>query len=282
MGWVIWSVIALILMAAFLLAGHFTWRTHVRWKAESEIQPRRDAESRFREYGRELLYTAWALRGVAGALLLIWIVTTLAASIHQVHAGEVGLVRSFGAIVDQRAENSGLTLIWPWQTMETWDVRTQKVRASTSCGNGTPECMDSFSQDNQDLFIIGLINLHVEEQDIQILARNVGSDYLDKVVRPRMLQVVKEVSVEYKGVDIAPNREEIRVRVTEVLRDSLEQFSIQVEDFLIENIDFRPEFKQSIEDKVIAEQNAIAEQNRVAVAEAQAQQVAATAPGASG
>jgi len=94
-----------------------------------------------------------------------------------------------------------------------------------------------------------------------------------------MNQIVKDATVRYKGVDIAPHREDIRREVSQALHRELATKSINVEDFLLDFIDFRDEFKKSIEDKVIAEQNALAETNKVKIAEAQAQQVAATAQG---
>ena len=139
--------------------------------------------------------------------------------------------------------------------------------------------MEAFSSDTQDVFVIGTLNLSVNPEDVQLLARTIGPNYLDNIVRPRMHQLLKDTTVLYKGVDIAPGREAIRKTVADRLRRELAIYSITAEDFLIENFDFRPEFKKSIEDKVIAEQNALAEENKVALAEAQARQKAASAQG---
>jgi regulator of protease activity HflC (stomatin/prohibitin superfamily) len=91
--------------------------------------------------------------------------------------------------------------------------------------------------------------------------------------------VVKEVTAEYRAADILSKREEIRTQIREAMIIELREYSVTVIDFLITNIDFRAEFKQSIEDKVRAEQEALAEQNRVEIARAQAEQRAATAEG---
>ena len=55
-------------------------------------------------------------------------------------------------------------------------------------------------------------------------------------------------------MDIAPNREQIRRDVQGKLDEDLRRFSITVEDLLIDNIDFTPNFKDSIERKQIAAQ----------------------------
>jgi regulator of protease activity HflC (stomatin/prohibitin superfamily) len=59
----------------------------------------------------------------------------------------------------------------------------------------------------------------------------------------------------------------------------LEGFSIDVVDLLIDDIDFRPEFKEAIERKQIATQDAQTAQNRVAEARFKAQQQVETAKG---
>jgi SPFH domain/Band 7 family protein len=85
--------------------------------------------------------------------------------------------------------------------------------------------------------------------------------------------------VRYKSVEIAPAREEIRCAVRDRLRNELQPFSIDVADLLIDNIDFRPEFKEAIERKQIATQDAQTAQNRVAEAKFKAQQQVETAKG---
>ena len=54
-----------------------------------------------------------------------------------------------------------------------------------------------------------------------------------------------------KSVAVAPNREQIRRAVQNELDRQLAGFSIDVVDLLIDNIDFRPEFKAAIERKQI-------------------------------
>jgi len=85
--------------------------------------------------------------------------------------------------------------------------------------------------------------------------------------------------VKYRSVDIAPNREEIRQATGDALAIELSQFSITVHDLLIDNIDFRAEFKQSIEAKQIASQEALRQQELVAAREAEARQKIAEATG---
>lgn len=203
--------------------------------------------------------------------------STFLASVHVIASGEVGVVRTFGNITGQVGE--GLQITAPWQTVEKWDIKLRTVLPESRCGDGTEHCLDAFSSESQDVFIRAVVNLHVDSKDVQHLARTVGKSYDERLVLPRLHQIVKDTTVGYRSVDIAPNREAIRQKVRERLKAELGDDSIAVDDLLITNIDFRPEFKAAIEKKVAAEQDALTEQNKVAIAEAQARQRAAEAKG---
>jgi regulator of protease activity HflC (stomatin/prohibitin superfamily) len=212
-----------------------------------------------------------------GLYLLGLVASLLFFSLHIVSAGEVGVVRTFGSITGQVGE--GLQVTWPWQTVETWNIRLQTVLPESRCAEGTANCLDAFSSESQDVFIGAVVNLRVDPRDVQELARTVGANYIERLVLPRLHQIVKDTTVAYRSVEIAPNREKIRQAVRESLGRELSVNSINVEDLLITNIDFRPEFKQAIEAKVKAEQDALTEQNKVQIAKAQAEQAAASAEG---
>jgi regulator of protease activity HflC (stomatin/prohibitin superfamily) len=213
-----------------------------------------------------------------GLIVALWGLYTLVSSVRQVEAGHVGLVYEFGNIVGQR--DAGLTLIAPWQGFRRADIRIQKVRAETDCAEGRfEECLEAFSSETQDVYIVGTVNISINPTDVQRLYRTVGPDYLNKIVRPRMAQRVKEETVKFKSIDIAPNREVIREAVRSSLTRDLGVHSINVDDFLLENIDFNPEFKAAIELKLAASQEALRQEELIAAREAEAAQKAATAQG---
>lgn len=170
-------------------------------------------------------------------------------------------------------------MTWPWQQVEIWNIKLQTVVPDSRCSNGQLNCLDAFSSESQDVFIAAVVNLRVDPRDVQELARTVGANYVERLVLPRLNQIVKDTTVIYKSVEVAPNREAIRQAVRQQLGEELAENSINVADLLITNIDFRPEFKAAIEEKVKAEQDALTEQNKVQISRAQAEQRAATAQG---
>lgn len=193
-----------------------------------------------------------ATRPFAPAGLLVIGVLTGFSSCSQVPAGYAGLVYEFGGIIGQRGE--GLQWTAPWQNITTASVRVQGHHFQK---------LDSFSMETQDVFVSATLNVQVSPKDIQNLYRDVGPNYFEVLVRPRVFQAFKDETVKYRSVEIAPNRENIRQSVRARLSRELAAHSIKVEDLLIDNIDFRKEFKDAIEAKQIATQKALEEEQKI-------------------
>lgn len=187
---------------------------------------------------------------------------------YSVPAGHVGLVYSFGAITDQRDE--GLQWVAPWKEIKFASIQVQ--------GQKFPK-LSAFSEETQDVFVDATINIQVSPKQIQILYREVGPNYFDTLVRPRVLQAFKDETVKYKAVDIAPNRQTIRKIVRERLTEELKTYSITVEDLLMDNISFSSKFQLAIEEKQANTQYALAQRALVESEKAKADQAIETARG---
>jgi regulator of protease activity HflC (stomatin/prohibitin superfamily) len=205
----------------------------------------------------------------AAGLFALWAgLHTVLASVKPIEAGHVGVVYQFGEIIGQREE--GLQFIAPWQSLRVESVQVQRHKF---------ENISAFSKETQDVFVIATVNYSVSPSAVQKLYREVGRNWFDVLIEPRVLNFFKEETVKYNTVDVGPNREAIRQAVKNRLADDIRPFSIQVDDLLIDNIEFRPEFKAAIEQKQIATQDALREQEKVKQKEFEAQQNVATAKG---
>jgi regulator of protease activity HflC (stomatin/prohibitin superfamily) len=217
--------------------------------------------------------TAWIL---ASALAVIVVVGGWGAfrSFHSVNAGHVLVVRQFGEIVGQRGD--GFQTIAPWQSAE--DVSTQvesqrfQMDDRSSAGEGAISSGPAISEETQPVYAVVTLNYRVSDQAVQELYTDVGSTFFEKVVAPRVFQVFKNETVKFKSVAVAPNREQIRQAVQLELDRQLDGFSIDVVDFLINDLDFPTEFTQAIERKQVATQDALAARQKVEQSKAEAQQ----------
>lgn len=207
--------------------------------------------------------------GAGIALFVLWAgLHTALASIKPVEAGHVGVVYQFGEIIGQKGE--GLQFIGPWQDLRTESIQVQRHRFDN---------VTAFSAETQDVFVIATVNYSVSAGDVQDLYRRVGPNWFDRLIEPRVFNFFKEEVVKYSTVDVGPNREAIRSAVRTRLRSELAEFSIDINDLLIDNIEFNAEFKTAIEQKQIATQDALREQERVLQRQFEAQQLVETAKG---
>ncbi len=232
-------------------------------------------------WGRLLQYAALGI-GV------LWIgLHTLVNTVVQVPAGHVGIVLTFRDITGQVP--AGIHAIPPWKEVQDADTRVQRARFGTE---NTPDVAQegagdlentntlvAFSSETQDVFIEATLNFRIDERDIQGLFTEVGPDYFNKLIRPRVLQIFKDTTVKFTAVEIAPSREQIREEVRRRLREELSPASIEVVDLLIDDIDFQPAFKLAIEQKQVATQDAQREEERIRQSAAEAEQVRQTAQG---
>lgn len=216
---------------------------------------------------------AWIL---ASALAVIVLVGGWGAwrSFHSVNAGHVLVVRQFGEIVGQRGD--GFQTIAPWQSAEevSTQVESQRFQMDDRGGaaEGTIPSGPAISEETQPVYAVVTLNYRVSDKAVQELYTDVGATYFEKVVAPRVFQVFKNETVKFKSVAVAPNREQIRAAVQAELDRQLTSFSIDVVDFLINDLDFPQEFTEAIERKQVATQDALAARQKVEQSKAEAQQ----------
>ena len=226
-----------------------------------------------RRQGKRDEGTAWILASVLAVIVVVggW---GAFRSFHSVDAGHVLVVRQFGEIVGQRGD--GFQTIAPWQTAE--DVSTQvesqrfQMDDRTAAAEGAISSGPAISEETQPVYAVVTLNYRVSDQAVQELYTDVGSTFFEKVVAPRVFQVFKNETVKFKSVAVAPNREQIREAVQLELDRQLDGFSINVVDFLINDLDFPQEFTEAIERKQVATQDALAARQKVEQSKAEAQQ----------
>ena len=300
MFWIIFTVLIAIALVASIFIGGFVQRLSKRDRERARAMPsagveeddylsaRRKGES---DHLADLANDKNLIAKVIGfgapvVLAVLWVIVTLAISFHQVPAGHVGVVYEFGGIVDQTGD--GPQWVAPWRTVTNATVQVRSFAFTNNPGAVAEDVkvlgggLDSFSIETQDVFINARLDIQVSPRDVQTLYRTVGPDYVNQLIPQRVAQAFKDVTVTYRTVDIAPNRDEIKDEVEERLDAELDQFSIDVVALLIESISFSEAFTQSIENKQIATQEAARAEELISKAENEALAVIATAEGVAG
>ena len=178
--------------------------------------------------------------GVVSVIVLILIVATCTAT---VETGFTGILMTFGRVEDVTLE-PGLHIKSPVQKIVAMDIREQKTSFTT----------EAFSSDIQQVNITGSINYAINKDTAVILYKQVGTDYFNKLVYPRMLEITKGVFSKYTAENLVANRQILSEQIREGLYQELQGYGIEVISLSIENIDFTDAYTDAVEAKQVAAQ----------------------------
>ena len=187
---------------------------------------------------------AWVARAIAVILIVGGI---LIDSVVIVPAGHRAVLMRFGAV---RGElNEGIHLVMPFvNSTELIEVRTQKEESQASAA----------SKDLQTVTTILALNFHVEPSRVDDLYRDVGRDYVSRIIDPAVQESLKVVTARYTAEELVRVRAQVKDEVEKEITERLTTYNIIVEPngLSIVNFDFSPEFNRAIEEKQVAQQSA--------------------------
>jgi len=211
------------------------------------------------------------LRAVAGGLAALGALALVASFLVVVPAGHVGVPVVFGR-VRPHSLGEGLHLVNPFAVVHTMTVRTETYTMSASHDEGAVKGDDSILSLSADGLMMPLditVAYRVLGPDAPWLFRNIGPDYVDKVVRPAARTAVREAIAGFTAQEsYSTRREELATRMDELLTLRLHELLGQHEDFadrrgfvieqvMIRNVQLPGKVKDAIEEKLSAEQQAL-------------------------
>ena len=139
---------------------------------------------------------------------------------------------------------AGLHLKSPFQQIIAMDNREQKTSFTT----------EAFSSDIQQVNITGSINYAINKATAMNLFKEVGTDYFNKLVNPRMLEITKGVFSQYTAENLVSNRQKLSEQIRDGMVEELKDYGINVISVSIENLDFTDAFTDAVEAKQVAAQ----------------------------
>ena len=161
----------------------------------------------------------------------------------QVPTGNTAIITTFGKVEDYTLE-AGFHLKSPFQQIILMDNREQK----------TPFSTQAFSSDIQQVDVIGSINYAINKSTAMTLFKEVGTDYFNKLVNPRMLENTKAVFSKYTAENLVSAREDLSKKIRDNLSEEMARYGITIISISIENIDFTDAFTDAVEAKQVAAQ----------------------------
>lgn len=196
---------------------------------------------------------------IATISIILSLILCLISCISYVPTGHTGIVTTFGKVHDETLD-AGLAWHAPWDNVINMDNREQRVAFT----------LQAFSKDIQQVDIQGSINININKSTAMILYREVGTDYVNIFVTPRIQEDVKIVIARYTAENLISNRQTASDSIYELIRQELTEKGINVISLALENVDFTDAFEAAVEAKQVAtqeKQRAQTEQERMTMEE---------------
>ena len=195
--------------------------------------------------------------------LLPLLICLLLSMVRTVPTGYTGVLTTFGRVEDNTL-TAGVHIIAPWQEIVRMDNRVQKVSVQTEC----------FSSDIQQVNVSVAINYCIDQKTAQALYRQVGINYYDNVVYPRVLENTKATFSTYTAEMLIEKRSELSASIETLLSQDMAAYGVTIVSVSIENVDFTDVFTNAVEAKQVAQQEKLTAKTKQEQLTMEAQQAA--------
>ncbi len=204
------------------------------------------------EYGR----FAKVVRSIALTLMLAGVLTKC---IVQINAGQIGVKSLFGKVQNDVLP-SGLHFVNPFIEVQRLDIKTQNYTMSGIHDEGAKigdDAIRVLTSDGLEVTIDLTVLYKLIPSEAPRLVRETGVDYTDKIVRPLTRTKIRDNSVYYEAVSLYSNkRDEFQQRIFKSIEDDFRKRGLILEQLLVRNITLPQSVKETIEQKINAEQDA--------------------------
>lgn len=195
-----------------------------------------------------------------GVIILIALIL-LFSTMFTVPTGHKGIVLQFNEL--NAIKDSGLNFKLPFvQKVIVVDVRTNKAEAKISAN----------TRDIQRVTSSVALNYHIDSKHLERLYTQTGLDVENKIIDPRIQEVVKTVVTKYTADQLTKQRDDVKNDIDTILKQRLSKYGVVVEDIQITEFTFSTAFYNTIESKQIAEQSALKAENDLKRIEVEAKQ----------
>ncbi len=184
---------------------------------------------------------AGAVIGCMFALLLI----TVPGSFHTVEAGEIAVVKHLGEAKSVRTAGTHFDF-WVTETYIVYDAKVQNMEITAH----------AYSKDAQTMDISMTVQYQIDDSKALKIANQYGSiDTLANRLQSIAIEKAKSTLSRYSAMEIIETRSTISPLVESEIKNAVtEEYCVNIIAVVLTNIDFSDAFEQTVEDKMIAEQ----------------------------
>jgi regulator of protease activity HflC (stomatin/prohibitin superfamily) len=243
----------ILILVIFFVAGLFVWRLI----AHRLGTPVHDAEGR-RISGGAVGDTGRILAIAVGPVVLLIVLATSFRVVPVGHALVIfnTLTRHF------RLAQQGITFVPPFiSATADYDLRRLEYTMSGVSGEGRKtEIDDSLWSPTREGLQVGIditVWHHLDPQRVVAIHQKIGPDYEEKIIRPAVRSVIRLVISEYAVMDVySEKRAQIQDEINGKIKTLVEKDGFVIDEVVLRDVRFTPEFSKAIEAKQIAQQSA--------------------------
>ncbi|OQX52171.1 MAG: hypothetical protein B5M53_09210 [Candidatus Cloacimonas sp. 4484_209] len=196
---------------------------------------------------------------LAPIAFILAVVFLLLSMVRMVGPGEVGVEVLFGK-VNNKILQSGLHLVNPLVTIERLSVRTQAYTMSAKAGEGQirgDDAITALTAEGLSVQLDVTVWFHLIPEKAAEVYKNIGTDYISKIVRPAIRTAIRSAAVQYNATDIySIKRTEVTDNIFNELKRDFATKGVECEKVLLRNVQLPAKVKNAIDDKIAAEQDA--------------------------
>lgn len=184
----------------------------------------------------------WPLIVLAVALVIFLIVPF---SLHTIEPGQVGVVKVWGNAKYVRTPGTYFDF-WISNQYQIYDTTVQQTEIKTAC----------YSSDAQTMDIDMVVQYQIRSADAIKIANNYGAlENLSQRIKAISIDKAKTVLSEKSAMVIIETRSSISPAIEQSIKDAVSDgYCVDIVAVVITNIDFSDAFEETVEDKMIAEQ----------------------------
>lgn len=197
-------------------------------------------------------------------IIAVIVLIALFNSITIVNEGFIGVKYTFGKITQDNL-SPGLNMCIPFvEEIKQVDTREQVYSVTE----------DAYTSDTQNVEELRLkLNYYYDTSKLSDIIRTIGIDNVEaKLLVQNVAKIAKNEIGKIKAEDLVQSRADVQQKIQDSLSAALEPDGIIVAAFAIENLSFDEAFEESIQAKVIAEQDALKMENKTKEKEEEARQ----------
>jgi regulator of protease activity HflC (stomatin/prohibitin superfamily) len=161
-----------------------------------------------------------------------------------------------------RLARQGITFVPPFiSATQMYDLRRLEYTMSSAAGEGRKSDIDdSLWSPTQEGLQVGIdltVWHHLDPAAVAQIHQKIGPDYEEKIIRPAVRSVIRLVISEYAVMDVySAKRAQIQDEINQKIRALVQKDGFMIDEVVLRDVRFTPEFSKAIEAKQIAQQAA--------------------------